>query len=323
MKFKTLLSMSLSALFFSFLLWVGSCKKETPSDPISGDTFRLYNYSMKGLETRMDFVFSHEAGFLENRALDECSGLVACSYNDHWVWAANDGGDINRLFLVDIRNAGDAGFVRIPSAGNRDAEDLALDWTPVNGQRHLYWGDIGDNNAVYPGLIVYRFPEPHFDTTSLPLDSSSQPCERLTFVYEDGARDAESLIIDPLTHDLYIVTKRENKARLYTARFPFDAQKTDTLKALGEFPISGFVAADISRDGRLIAVKTYGAIYCWDRSPEESLEDAFMRAPKQLPYKGEVQGESFAWLYEAGDESPIGYATVSEGAGAPLRIYKR
>ncbi|MFM1899405.1 MAG: hypothetical protein RL577_1645, partial [Bacteroidota bacterium] len=48
-----------------------------------------------------------------------------------------------------------------------------------------------------------------------------------------------------------------------------------------------------------------------------------LRAPKLLPYKGEVQGESFAWLYDLGGESPIGYATTSEGSGAPLRIYKR
>lgn len=67
------------------------------------------------------------------------------------------------------------------------------------------------------------------------------PCERLTFVYEDGPRDAETLLIDPWSHDLYVVTKRENKARLYKAEFPFEVSNTDTLRFTAEFPFSGLV----------------------------------------------------------------------------------
>ena len=309
---------------FQLFLWFQGVFLACQKQPIPvSDSVLIYNYSVKGLEMRSDFEALPDAGFLANLQLDECSGLVACSYNDQWLWAHNDGGDINRLFLVNRHNASDAGFVRIPSAGNRDAEDLALDWAPVQGKRYLYWGDIGDNNAVYPGLLIYRFEEPVLDSTKVPFDTASLPCERLTFVYEDGPRDAETLLIDPWSHDLYVVTKRENKARLYKAEFPFDVSNTDTLKFTAEFPFSGFVGGDVSRDGRWIAIKTYGQIYVWERNVGEKLEMALSRQPQILPYKGEVQGESFAWTYDGLGESPTGYVTVSEGAGAPLRRYRR
>jgi hypothetical protein len=41
------------------------------------------------------------------------------------------------------------------------------------------------------------------------------------FQYPDGSRDAETLLLDPLTKDIYVISKREfEDIRVYRAPYP-------------------------------------------------------------------------------------------------------
>ena len=71
------------------------------------------------------------------------------------------------------------------------------------------------------------------------------------------------------------------------------------LTEVGKLPFTSVVAADISQDGRKILIKTYLSIYYWERNIGESVEEALTRAPIELPYAPEPQGESIGFTADA------------------------
>ena len=73
--------------------------------------------------------------------------------------------------------------VNVPAAV--DWEDIAIDG------KTIYIGDIGDNAAVRPSIVVYRVTEPA-------LTAKSVNATTFTLRYPDGPHDAEALMVDPL-----------------------------------------------------------------------------------------------------------------------------
>jgi T5SS/PEP-CTERM-associated repeat protein len=145
---------------------------------------------------------------------------------------------------------------------------------------------------------------------------------KLTLAYPDGPHDAESLLVDPLTRDLYIITKRESpEKRVYRASYPQSTSGTNTLQFVTSFAADVWLtSADISPDGDQILVRgteaTSGRIYL--RPDGGTLADAFHATPTTIPLLSELQGEAIGF-----DPQGWGYYTTSEGAGAPIHYFDR
>ena len=124
----------------------------------------------------------------------------------------------------------------------------------------------------------------------------------------DKPRDTEALMVDPISRNIYLVTKREKSVMLYEIQFPF---LTDTVAAtsLIDLPLKHIVAGDISPDGTEILLKSYNAIFYWKRSMGQSISDAMKLPATKLDYKHEPQGESIGWARDAS-----GFYTLSENA---------
>jgi hypothetical protein len=137
-------------------------------------------------------------------------------------------------------------------------------------------------------MFVYRIEEP----TIAGKKSHTVVADKLEFTYPDGARDAETLIVDPLTQDIYIVTKRERRSRIYMASAPHAAGSKRVLKFVGELPMPLIVSGDISRKGDEVLLKDYAYVYYWKRSGSEPLFKTMLQTPTKLPYVPEPQGES-------------------------------
>ena len=148
--------------------------------------------------------------------------------------------------------------------------------------------------------------------------------DAIRVMYPDGPRDAETLLVDPLTKDLYILSKRERLVNIYRVAFP---QRTDSLNALeklGQIPreqigiLEQLVGGDVSADGKEILLKSYVQVFYWQRKDEQtSLVDLLQTAPTMLPYLPEPQGEAIGF---AADGS--GYFTLSEQqSGIKPRLY--
>lgn len=309
------------SLFFALcaLLVIFACKKTQEEPPIEEDTFIVFDYSIDNLVLADEFYWDPNVGdTLKVNLLPEASGLAVSRSNPSFFWTHNDSGHPNWLFPVPA-NGANYGYIPLSGAGVRDWEDICIGPGPVDGVNYIYVADIGDNNNVHNFIIVYRVPEPDISeiTTNHGITINSSDVERFEFTYPDGPVNAESLMIDPWSKDIYIVTKSGFRSILYRARAPLNSSQRTKLDKLAQFPFNGALASDISADGHHIAIKTFSRIYYWHRNTGQTIVDALKIQPRLLPYILEPQGEAFGWLPDAS-----GYFTLSEKSGVyPPIIY--
>jgi hypothetical protein len=151
--------------------------------------------------------------------------------------------------------------------------------------------------------------------------TTSLAATKLSFAYPDGPRDAESLFVDPLTRDIYILTKRENPHRLYRAPYPQPTSGTTILQFVTTYTDANLLtAADISPDGDEIIARATGSGSgrMWLRPPGGSIADAFSSPPITIPLASDGQGEAIGF-----DPLGSGYFTTSEGTNRPIHYFRR
>jgi hypothetical protein len=267
--------------------------------------------------TEVQFAGPSKTGNMLIGSLDEVSGLVTSRANKGLLWLHNDSGDDAVVYAMKPNGAVIC-TVAVQGAKHVDWEDMAIG-PKGKDSSYLYLADIGDNQADRKSVTIYRIVEPTIPDRQTKL---TMPCEAFRFTYPDGPRDAEALIVDPVTDDWYIITKREKRSRVYKAAAPRDTSKTVKLTYVTELPFSLVTAADITPSGREILVKTYLYMYHWVRPLEVSLDSIFNKKPEIVRYMPEPQGEAVGWT-----PSGNGYYTVSELTdrhhNVEVNLYKR
>jgi hypothetical protein len=238
----------------------------------------------------------------------ELSGLVASRRRPGVLWTHNDSGDAPRILAV--RASGKlVGDVAIAGAQAIDWEDIA-----IRGGT-LYLADIGDNDRGRADIVVYRVPEPAAGQTA------SAPAQALRLRYPDGAHDAETLLVDPRSGTLAIVTKSlDGDSGVYVAAHP-GATTVTTLRRAARLRlgIGGLATGgDVSADGRVIAVRTYTGFVAWERRRGDSLARALRRTPcaGRVSLAREGQGEALALTADG-----RAFLTVPEGESPVIRRY--
>ena len=262
-------------------------------------------------------------GTVEDTNLKEISGIVASVKNPGCFWVHNDSGDDARIFLINSTGKLVA-TVYLDRIDNRDWEDITIGPGPIDGETYLYIGDIGDNNSGNILKYIYRFKEPVINTQFLSQYATLErnTIDVITYQYYDGNRDAEILMIDPLTKDLYVVTKRETSVYIYALAYPQSTTATFLVKkATLTLPFRMTNGGDISANGTEILIKNLTNVFYWKRADGETIVGALSRKATILPYIEEPQGEAIAWLRDG-----TGYVTVSEinnSIKPVLYLYKR
>ncbi len=270
------------------------------------------------------FGAREDRGLVEAEAIDEASGLVASRRAPGVLWVHNDSGDAPRLFAIDSHGRL-LGTYYLAGAQARDWEDLALGPGPEAGVDYLYVGEIGDNLRQYPEALIYRVPEPAVEVGQAAVVDTLHGVAALRFRYPGGPENAETLLSDPLTGDLYVVTKQTDRADVYRIPPPHTPAAPLVLELVARLDLAGFdppqspnqliVAGDIAPSGRALLMKTYGYVYYWSRSGASA--SFFDAAPQRVPYVPEPQGEALAWAADG-----RGYFTVSEEPrGLPAHLY--
>jgi hypothetical protein len=255
-------------------------------------------------------------GLLEHDPIEEASGRAASRMNPGVIWAHNDSGDKARLFALDSGGR-HLGIYGILGAEAKDWEDMAVGPGPKPGRGYLYIADFGDNKAKRDVKTIYRLPEPIVKLDQSPIDSALSGVEAIRFRFPDGRRDAETLIVDPQTGDIVIVSKREQQERIYAAKAPQSTEEIITLERVGTLAIHNVVSGDVSPSGREILIKTYNGVYYWQRLEGKPVWEAMVTQPVALPYFPEPQGEAITWAHDE-----MGYFTLSEERGnIPAFLY--
>jgi hypothetical protein len=203
---------------------------------------------------------------IKDRSINESSGLVASRTSPGAYWTHNDSGDGPFIYAFNTRGES-LGIYQVTGADARDWEDISAGPGPQLNRSYLYIGDIGDNNATRPEVIVYRVLEPEINainptaTKKRPL--ATEPAEAIHLVYPDGKHDAEALMVHPSTGDLYIMTKVAfGNPAVYKATAPLTTGKPIRLTKVGEVHVpsifgGAITGGNISPDGRRVALCDY------------------------------------------------------------------
>lgn len=255
---------------------------------------------------------SLQSDTVEEPEINEASGLASSIKTPGLLYTHNDSGCDPVVFVLNKRGLMPA-RIALKGIKNRDWEDIATGVDPKNGEPYIFIGEIGDNNARHTSVFIYRFAEPEILDTLITISN----IDKIEFTYEDGPRDAEALFADPLSGDLYVISKREENCGIYRLQYPQSFSRMNIARRVGSLPYNWVTAADISPAGNRILVKTYSTIYCYKRSTGQSVAESLAGKPREMYYKLEEQGEAIAF-----DEKGKGYFTISERLGeTPVESY--
>ncbi|MFE3583772.1 hypothetical protein, partial [Streptomyces vinaceus] len=163
----------------------------------------------------------------------ELSGLAMSRKHPGIFYAVNDSGNTNQVFAVDCTGA--TGQLKatytLSGVGNTDWEGLAIG-KDAAGLPVVLVGDIGDNFSGRAEILVHSFAEPD------QLANATVTPVTYAFTYADGRHDAESLLADPGTGQLYVASKLIGAAgQLYKAPLPPQTGRVNTLTAVRPGPV--------------------------------------------------------------------------------------
>ena len=203
---------------------------------------------------------------LKNPDINESSGLAASRSNSGIYWTHNDSGDEPLVYAFDATGES-RGVFRVAGAKARDWEDMAIGPGPTRDQSYLYLGDIGDNDHARAEIVVYRVAEPTL-TEADKRSSKDKPrttvaAEAIRLQYPDGKFDAETLLVHPISGNIYIITKVTlRNAVVYEAPAPLTPGKVITMTRIGEIKVPSLLGGaltggSISPDGRRVALCDY------------------------------------------------------------------
>jgi hypothetical protein len=198
---------------------------------------------------------------LAEPAITESSGLATSRRAPGVLWTHNDsGGPI--LYATDRLGRARGAFA-VVGADNVDWEDLAIGPGPA-GTDALYVADTGDNTRHRDDPTIYRVAEPAVPDD--PAGSSAAltataPAERFPLVFPDGPRDVESLLVDPATGEVVLVSKETSgDATVYAAALavgePTTLTRVGALSLPGFGPAKAVTGGTVSADRRRVALRT-------------------------------------------------------------------
>lgn len=280
------------SLLFSFLLWMFD------KQPLQ--------YGAVFEQTPQSFVI--------NKAITEASGIASSRVNPGYLWIHEDGGSRPQISL--LKNDGTLSkSVLIDQASNIDWEDMALAKGPTASKYYLYVADIGDNGLLRSSYTIYRFEEPALSMNIVKV------YDKIRYKYPDGSHNAEAILVDDRSRDIYIITKSDDPSHIYKIPYPQSTTSVNQAVLVGKLNFGGITGGAMSANNQEIILKTYPALNYFVRKNGETIETSLKKAPIHLSYLVEPQGEAVGF---ASDNS--GFYTISEklfGSSVKLYFYKR
>jgi hypothetical protein len=255
-------------------------------------------------ETQQHVPSTVLAGRLQDRQLDEASGIARSQRHDDVFWLVNDSGK-PRLFAVDGTGK-KLGRVKINGAKHVDWEDIAS--FTLDGKPYVLIADIGDNDSKRRDVTIYVVEEPEAGQDEAELAWS------FDFSYPKGPRDAESLTVDIDNERILVLSKREIPAVLYELPLrptTHGRQEAQPLLAVRSLPQPSRqdvafapatdkwywqpTAMDISEDRRAAVILTYGGVFYYRRPADSTWVEAFQTRPAAISVGDFDKAESVAF----------------------------
>lgn len=273
-----------------------------------------------------DYDEPKQIATLEDKSINESSGIVVSKINRGIFWTHNDSGDAPFIYAFDA-NGKRRGTFRVAGAQSLDWEDIAIAFDSKTKKSFLYIGDIGDNGKERESIVVYRVAEPVVtaeDANSTKSNAKqTENAEAIRIQYPDGKHNAETLMVHPMTNDIYVVTKtQKGAAGVYKSSNPSTSSINKLVKVSDiNVPslMKGFLTGgEISPDGRRVILCDYFAAFEFVLDPNTNFDEIWKTKPLVVNLSQREQGEAVCY---STDGKAI-YAT-SEKLPTPLIEVRR
>ncbi len=251
--------------------------------------------------------------------LVEISGMTRSQIHPNILWLHNDSSYGPYLYAVDETDCTTLARIEIKGIDARDLEDIASGVDPA-GRPVLWLGDIGDNRDSWPFAWVHRIREP------AELVDQVVRARTYRFTYPDGSHDAEALMADPSTGQLWVVTKKLARGTMYALPDPLRPKRLNTALPLGQ--VGALVTGGaVSPDGARYVLRDYVNAIIYE-FPPIGAELARIELPLQ------PQGEAITWTADSSAllitserddrliRMPIGEADVPPEAESDIDVAK-
>ena len=247
------------------------------------------------------------SGFVTHEKLDEISGLAASKNFPGEYFTLNDGG--NPASLQRISESGQyLADYAVPGVINQDWEDLAS--FELSGKPYLLIADVGDNGGIRDSgrLHVLEEPGPEQQSGELTVAWS------IEFRWPDGARDCEAVAVDARRGEILLVSKKRVPAELWRLPLQPGSPERQTAELVGTLggieqpdqqqlalnPRYGryraqITAADLSPNGRVLAVLNYHAVYFYVRPGQDAWTHEQLQRGLRLDFPWMPQAEALAF----------------------------
>ena len=209
------------------------------------------------------------------KAISESSGLtMSCNFLGV-MWTLNDSGDSARIFAITmdgeaVRPENDAGpykGIKVLNARNVDWEDIAAD-----DDGNLIISAFGNHKIPRRDLALYVIKEPNPRLTK-----ATSVIKKIRFRYPDqtdftlAINNFDCEAVFAWGGKYYLLTKHRTNTRTQLYRFDdIDEEQENVLTLVGDYDIGGMVtAADVSTDGKRLAVLTYTAVWVFAISGDD------------------------------------------------------
>lgn len=268
--------------------------------------------------TPADMSMVKLVGTTAHKPINEMSGFVKSRTYLDVYWVNNDSGDTPRIFAVnkngnvimpaymqndfyaDIKEEGKKPFagIEILLAANQDWEDIAVD------DDHIYIADLGNNANARRDMGVYMLYEPNPRVTVASRVLKHIPIrypEQKEYPARQWHFDSESMFV--ADGNLYFLSKHrqpgelskwEAGVNLYRLD-SYDTLKANVLTKVDSFAdLSVATGADVSPNGKHLAVVTYSALWVFEKTGDAQwLSGKASELP--LDYNVTKQAEAVCW----------------------------
>lgn len=260
-------------------------------------------------------------GRLESDEITESSGLAASKCQTDVFWTHNDSGD--GPFIYAINEKGESlGTWKVAGATNKDWEGIA-ERKESDGRCYLYIGEIGNNEFERDEMKVYRVAEPSVSEETVG-SSKKQPLVTeesvaVKFKYPEAPRNAETLLVHPVTGDIYVLTKSKSDPSEVFKIKPEFGDAVQTAHKVAEITVPAvpnglLTGGDISGDGKHVLLCDYFAGYELTLAEgRKSFDDIWSGKPLRLDIGKRQVGEAVAYAVDGNSV----FAT-SEKRGSPI-----
>lgn len=278
------------------------------------------------MTTSADYEPPVMVGKIETRDVTESSGLAASACQDV-LWTHNDAGSAPLVFAMDL-TGNHLGTWKVEGARSIDWESIAAS-RDASGKCTLLIADIGDNGESRENVEIYRIAEPVISpetassTAANPISTSA--AEVMKFTYVDGKHNAETMLVEPRSGDIYIVTKeRKGPAAVHRIAQQYglaDIVRTERVGdvAVPSSPEGLLTDGSFSPDGtRVMLCDKKGGYELVLPSGSANLNDLWKQKPVAVNIGDRKQGEGVSY----GRDGSSLYAS-SESRNAPLYMIRR